>query len=134
MKSIVLMLILGAVVSGCGTVSSPDGSRSISTFGGFISQNRQNIARLEYGMTKAQVHETMGMASIRDYANPYSSNLYRRDNGDVVEVLSYWTDGSYQDGISDDDLTPVVLVNNSVIGWGRTFFGDYVQKMEIKIR
>jgi len=135
MKRFVLGLIFIFFVAGCGTVSSTDGSQSFSTWDEYMAHNRQNIARLEYGMTKAQVQETMGTASIKSYTNPFSSSLYRDDNGDIVEVLSYWTDSPGQwKNISDDELTPVVLMNGKVIGWGRTFFGDYVQKLEIKIR
>lgn len=122
MKNVLLCLIVATATTGCLNLDR------------FISNNRMNIARLEYGMSKAEVSATMGTKRVRGFTNPHTTDLYRTDDGDTIEVLSYWTDGKKHYGVTDDELTPVVLVNGSVIGWGRRFYGDYVQKMDIRIR
>jgi hypothetical protein len=90
----------------------------------FISQNRSNIALLSVGISKEDVHRIMGQKISRYYSNPYSSNMFI-SNGKTVEVLKYWTDGDRGDGIQEGELTPVILVNGIVVGWGRDFWSQF---------
>lgn len=99
----------------------------------FVHQNRQNITKLQSGMTKAEVYGVMGTKSAGNYSNPHRSAMYM-DGNTPVEVLFYWTDGSVDGGVSSDELTPVVLRDGHVAGWGREFWMEYVRKYEIRMR
>ena len=50
---------------------------------------------------------------------PYRSETLSLSNGKRLELLYYQTDLKTPDGaVTDDELTPVVLIEDKVIGWG----------------
>ena len=50
---------------------------------------------------------------------PYRSETLSLSNGKRLELLYYHTDLKTPDGaVTDDELTPVVLIEDKVIGWG----------------
>ena len=50
---------------------------------------------------------------------PYRSETMSLSNGKRLELLYYHTDLKTPDGaVTDDELTPVVLIEGKVIGWG----------------
>jgi hypothetical protein len=86
-------------------------------------------------MTKAEVLSAMGTGVIQTYRweggyvreyvrdlvipNPYRTEAIRAADGSDVEILYYYTDWKYGDGrITDDELTPLVLENGHLAGWG----------------
>ena len=67
--------------------------------------------------------------------NPYRSETPRAQDGTSVEILYYYTDQKADDGaITDDELTPIVLENGKVVGWGWSFLHQNVERYELKIR
>lgn len=118
MRKIVFSALLSCILFGCSVGLGP-----------FVSGNRQNLAQLQYGMTKEQVHAVMGQQTVRrQYSNPFRTALYRNEKGESIDVFYYWTDGSAMDGIQDYELTPVVFRSGNVIGWGRVFFDDFIKE------
>jgi hypothetical protein len=108
------------------------------------STNRAHLQKLSLGMTKSQVLDAVGNGSARIsmgflggnrlIGNPYKTEMFDSGEG-ALEVLYYYTDLQREDGaISDDELTPVVLRDDKVIGWGRSFFDSTVNKFEIRLR
>ena len=62
-------------------------------------------------MTRQQVLTVM--------KRPYRSETLSLSNGKRLELLYYHTDLKTPDGaVTDDELTPVVLIEGKVIGWG----------------
>lgn len=114
-------LILSAVITACGSLSA------------HIAENRKNLQRIEYGMTKAQVRELMGTESIRNYNNPYRTTMQRQGDK-LIEVDYYWTDGTRDFGVEDHELSPVVFEDGKVVGVGREFWTEFVSKYEIRVR
>ena len=50
---------------------------------------------------------------------PYRSETLSLSSGKRLELLYYHTDLKTPDGaVTDDELTPVVLIEDKVIGWG----------------
>ena len=124
MKVVIFGLFI--ILSGCASLS------------GLRSENRANIMSLSPGMDKSEVTKIMGNESYSTIAgtisNPYRSELYRTQVG-IVEVLMYYTDlKASDDAITDDELTPVVLIDGKVDGWGWTYWDNMVHKYEIRIR
>lgn len=108
------------------------------------NENREHLGRLAIGMTRDQVLEVMGTgtkeARVRGpfgrfpVSNPYRTETVTMKDGSVVEVLLYCTDfRGAEFAISEDELTPIVLKDGRVIGWGRTFFEE-VQRYEVRVR
>ena len=115
------------------------------------SYNQGNILKVEIGNTKSQVIEEMGGIQIiqtwyprnpvtwakpKDVSisNPYSRDLKISKDSSTVEILWYYTDLKNSDNaINKEELTPIILVKNSVIGLGWGFYTDYAKKQEITI-
>lgn len=110
------------------------------------SKNQLNLTMLSLGMTKSEVLSVMGIeifqvecclsdGRVGEITNPYRTETFQTENGSTYEILFYYTDIKKDDGsISNDELTPIVLRDDKVIGWGRTFLGDNVKKYQIDIR
>ena len=118
------------------------GCADLGNLSQFRALNRQNLSYLKVGMTKDSVMEQMGNGFATDVytnlqsvtaTNPYKSEMHRVD-GRAYEVLYYYTDTVRKKRINvhlpglekanpilEEELTPVVLQNNRVIGWGRAF-------------
>lgn len=125
-------------------------------------QNRERLVGLSVGMTKAQVLEMMGTETVQTYtrsalpskkgsktvsdeiralyrgkriSNPYRTEATRTADGVHVEVLFYYTDQREHDGaITDDELTPLVIEDGTLAGWGWSFLDQNVEKYRIELR
>ena len=103
------------------------------------AQNRENLMNLSPGLSKQNVLKVMGTETIMNdmgdtITNPYRTEMYRV-NDNVFELLLYYTDIKRQDGaITDDELTPIVIKDGRLDGWGWSYWDDLVQKYEIRVR
>ena len=113
------------------------------------SYNQSNLIKIELGMTKKEVVESMGgIKTIQTYtsrdfmyrvkgdkiSNPYSRDLKMDKEGNSIEILWYYTDKKEADGaINKDELTPIILEENLVVGMGWGFYQDYAKRKEITI-
>ncbi len=111
-----------------------------ASFDAITTQNRTRLNQLSVGMNKPQVLSVMGTETIKTggspeiVTNPYKSETFRNQSGKTHEVLFYYTDVKRRDGVvTDDELTPLVLEDGKLIGWGNSFFSD-VKKVEVRIR
>lgn len=112
--------------------------------------NRTRLNDLELGFTKGKVLEVMGESTdtlksnqLRDSGtpnerviinNPYRSSAFTK-SGTQIEILLYYTDLKSNDGaITDDELTPIILIDGKVAGWGWEYWTDVAAKYEIRIR
>ena len=98
------------------------------------AENSQNILKISIGMTKAEVMKIMGEKTARvsfgknevAVTNPYKRELIQTAKG-MCEVLYYYTHQNQGDWpfkrfkIIDSELTPVVLQDGKVTGWGSEF-------------
>ncbi len=129
MKSLTIMAFL-ILLTGCTSVEY------------IRAKNRENLIKLNIGMTKEQVLKVMGTKT--EFAddgsgmivnNPYRSEIVKADDGSILEILLYYTDMKSVDGaVTDDELTPIVISNGVLIGWGWSFLGDKVEKYQIYVR
>jgi len=123
--------------------------------GGFRETNLRNLDRLRTGMTRDQVFDVMGTASVSTAGtestgpvgvaedtlgvnrvqipiggprpvlqNPHRSETYESE-GLNWEVLFYYTSVVEDDGlVTDDELTPVVLRDDILVGIGWDFWAE----------
>ena len=78
--------------------------------------------------------------------NPHRTEIVELPGGTVAEIVFYYTDFKRPEhpqflapateglAIHDDELTPIVLENESVVGWGWAFLERNVERYEIEIR
>jgi uncharacterized protein DUF3192 len=122
MKRGLSVVLLAMALTACASTSA------------FMKNNRENLTRLSYGMTKEEAHSVMGREGVRNYNNPYRTAMYMGKEGKPVEVFYYWTDHTTPYGIPERDLTPVVFKDGRVVGWGREFWSEFVTKYELRIK
>lgn len=97
------------------------------------TKNRENLLRLTAGMNKFEVLQIMGTQTFENINNPYKVETPRGANGHVYEVLFYHTELRNQDDlIADDELTPIVFLDNQLIGWGWAFLSSMVPNYQYK--
>lgn len=142
-KAMVLVLTI-FVLSGCTTMGTQ--------FDRVRERNRARLIQLNLGMNKATILDIMGnftdtlvtrsrrdgaapLAPITRYVNnPYRTSAFKRESSHI-EVLYYYTDKKSADGgITDDELTPIVLIDGKLAGWGWDYWNDVAYKYEIRIR
>jgi len=99
-------------------------------------------------MTKTKVIQIMGESTCENsFTNPIgqkwifesATNPYRNEilqsKENTFEILYYLTDIQKDDNaITDDELTPLVFDGGVLIGWGRSFLNEKIQKYELRIR
>ena len=89
------------------------------------TMNKERLNELEIGMSKDEVLIIMGTKGFSIESSPFTvENPFRIEvqslDKHIYRVLYYYTDLVKTDGfITDDELTPVILKNNKLVGWGR---------------
>ncbi|MGV7235098.1 MAG: DUF3192 domain-containing protein [Nitrosomonadaceae bacterium] len=119
---------------------SPPRSCDCVAFDEVAKKNRTQLNHLKLTMTKHEVINLMGVESVvtggtpAEITNPQRTEEIKSRNGRVYEVLFYYTQVNSRDGlITDDELTPIVLENGKVIGWGYAFLTGIQQEKRIDI-
>jgi hypothetical protein len=75
----------------------------------------------QYGMTKLQMIDLLG--------KPDSIEIYKKSDQTRVEFYIYVRKyGSSQDKV------PVCLIEQKIVGWGKTFYEDHVSTDDIRIK
>ena len=118
-KALCLAGIFILALESCGT------HRAFKT----ILKNRQNLARLAIGMTKDQVIAVMGSKTVKtmwvDINSPYRVETLKDSNNHNLEILFFYTEEKDSlASMSEEELTPVVLKEGKVEGWGRIYLAE----------
>lgn len=126
-RNILILVLTSILLSGCVSLSQ------------IRADNREKLLNLSAGSSKQEVLEIMGTETRRAkdgtvVTNPHRTEMYRA-KGSVFELLLYYTDVQKADGaITDDELTPIVIKDGKVDGWGWSYWNEVVQKYEIRVR
>jgi hypothetical protein len=133
-----LILIGVLALPGCATLSRENTET-------FRKANQEHLKKLQPGMTKDVVFATMGTNAVSRCVHAAGGiclefemidNPHRRSDlkvdGNRYEVLYYYTDDEQRDlryyyqelkrhdsDLRDDQLTPVLLENGKLVGWGQ---------------
>ena len=123
----VLALLVAVFLFGCA-------GGSYQSYADYRNKNRSNLAKLEVGMSKSRVLEIMGTETHYMITNPYKVEFIPSKDG-MVEVIYYYTDFiDYNRGEDEmDGMTPVILKDNKVIGWGRKILDDTDYRQTIRV-
>ena len=109
MKRIIFVLFLAFLMAGC------------SSYMPLRDENRINIAKIDKGMTRAQVVQVMGEKSVGGMSgtvtNPYKREIIRDCQGAEYEILYYYTEQVGQKHW-EEGMTPVILKAGQVVGIG----------------
>lgn len=107
------------------------------------AMNKIAINKLSLGISKAETLRIMGTKTHYSrprkfertiIPNPYKVTSFKNKDG-IYTILYYYTDVKKHDGaVTDDELTPIVLLNDKVIGWGQNILPSNVKKYQLDIR
>jgi hypothetical protein len=103
------------------------------------SKNRENIVKLSLGITKEEALTIMGTQTLTaddgtKINNPWRTEIMKGGDGNLYEILFYYTDVKDSDvAVTDNELTPIVISENKVIGWGWLFLNENVKKYQIEV-
>ena len=133
----VLVRLLTLVVAGLAVSGCSQGFEQIQ------SENRAKLFRLKVGQTRQQVLEEMGtepqtfnkgaFRSDGVVPNPYDSETHMMGSSEI-EVLYYATNVQNTDGvITNDELTPLVLVDGILVGWGWTYLQTFTDDNDLTL-
>ena len=94
-----------------------------------VMKNRQNLERLSIGMSRDQVIAVMGSKTIKtlwvNINSPYRIETLKDVNNQNLEILFFYTEEKDMlFTMSEDELTPVVLKEGKVEGWGRIYLAE----------
>jgi hypothetical protein len=82
------------------------------------ANNRKYISELSPGVSKTTITDKFGAADFNELVS---------NNGDAVQVLYYRTQRVDDDGVTTkDECTPLVFVNNELVGWGEVSLSKYL--------
>jgi len=76
------------------------------------------------GMTRSEVVQVMLdevqlLQMSGQVTNPYATRFIRNIDGDPLEVMYYYMGMKKGDDlVTDDELVPIILMDNAVAGWG----------------
>jgi hypothetical protein len=139
MKKILGILVLGFILSSCAptnyTAESPI-KEGITNSIKLAKINRARLALLEPGMSKSQVLQTMGTLNAAYVSNPYLVSLFSIKE-DHITVIYYFTRNPYDDYDARPTfgrLTPLILLNGKLIGWGEEALRRAQAKYDITIK
>jgi len=110
MKKLIFVIFLISLLAGCGPMKGIEASR-----------NRNRLANLKVGITKAEVREIMG--------NPYKNEFY--ENAEIWFYITEWQRDGYT---TSDEMTPLVFKDERLIVWGSSFIDENLKKYELRIR
>lgn len=102
------------------------------------TENRHRMAGLSTGMSRRDVLSVMGTNTIRSaegrlISNPYRTKLYRTPRHEFELLLYYTDENSYHDAITDEELTPLVIMDGKLDGWGWSHWNALVQKYDLHL-
>ena len=108
--SIALALFITFLMTGCMTYS--EGTR-------IIAMEAEKVAKIELGMSIAEVQKIMGTDMINFggdmEARPIRRDRFLANNGDPIEVFYYRSSHKKADGFcTDDETTAVIFVKDKV--------------------
>ena len=87
------------------------------------------------GMERDQVSQLFRTEeTVTGITNPYKVEAFTSPNGSVTEALFYHTKFVSGAGTVEDELTPIILVDAKVVGWGWSFYRDRAQHIDLRVR
>ena len=90
-----------------------------------IERNKNNLMKIEVGMSKKEVIDIMGM--------PRDREVYATPDGSTIEFLIYLTKYTDSGPIPDRDTTPICFMNGKITGWGRNFYVQQQQRYQLEM-
>ena len=137
MKKFLGIIILGFLLSSCAIDYNAEYVIGKSTGDDALAKiNSSRLLHLEPGMSKSQVLEKMGTQNAYYINNPYLVSLFSIQE-DHITIIYYFTRNPYDSSSARatfERLTPLVLLNGKLIGWGEESLRRAQDKYDFTIK
>ena len=112
-------LTLGLIACGGGRTATE--TKKLAGPGGVsLGMTRQDV--LQTMLEEVQLLQMSGQVT-----NPYATRYIENVDGESLEVMYYYTGMKKADDlVTEEELVPVILKNNAVVGWGWETLEDMV--------
>ena len=150
MKKAIAIIVFGLLLSNCASYNegyneakkrAEEKRKTVSakTYDKYLAKiNNSRLFLLELGMNKSQVLEIMGVINAKDKMNPLSISVFKSKENNIT-VISYFT---YHEGTSNwpnsflekENITPLVLLDGKLIGWGHEALERASEQYDLKIK
>ncbi len=108
-----------------------------SSYGELRDGNRQNLIKVDKGMTKASVIEIMGSKNGNgqsgEFSNPYKREIIKDRAGNEFDIFYYYTEQIGQKNW-EEGVTPVVFKDGVVVGIGWRYIETSDLNMTVRRR
>jgi hypothetical protein len=131
------LCVTAVVISGLVLIAC--GRRYYGEYRRLVAANRVHTQSLELGMDQRQVAQVMADGAFVSYkkiqvTNPYRSEGFALDDGTSVQILFYLTQVQRRYGRpTNEELTPVVMENRKLVGWGWSFLDKNLERYQVKL-
>ncbi|MCJ7499354.1 DUF3192 domain-containing protein [bacterium] len=110
---VIFIFLLTSLLIGCEGNQAGNGKEPLTGPGGI----RIGMTRPE--VVQAMLDEVQLLQMSGQVTNPYATRFVRNIDGESMEVMYYYTGMKKGDDlVTEDELVPIILKDNSVIGWG----------------
>jgi hypothetical protein len=105
-------------------------AQHFSVYRAEISANQQALSKLELGRSSEKVRSTLGEGELVNYkklylVDPWRTEAFALADGTGVQILFYVTQPPRKYYRPEDhELTPIVLENDRVVGWGWSYLSQ----------
>ena len=136
MKKILGAIIVGFLLNSCADYNAEYAIGKGTGDEALAKVNSSRLLRLEPGMSKSQILEAMGTKNALYINNPYlvSSFSIQEDNITVIYYFTRNPNNVYEAIVTFDRLTPLVLLNGKLIGWGEESLRRAQDKYDFTIK
>jgi hypothetical protein len=112
-RTIIFAFLLASLLIGCSpdkTVTVPE---PLSVNGGVeLGMSRQDV--IQAMLDEVQLLQMSGQVT-----NPYATRFVKDSDGESLEVMYYYMGMKKSDDkVSEDELVPIILKEDAVVGWG----------------
>jgi hypothetical protein len=111
--SIILVFLFTLLLIGCSPGQQGSSSKPVSGPGGVtLGMTRQEVVQ-------AMLDEVQLLQMSGQVTNPYATRFVKNPDGESLEVMYYYMGMKKGDDlVTEEELLPVILQDNAVVGWG----------------
>lgn len=126
-----------AIVALAAVLASACGSAYQGRYRAAVAKNQRDLQRLELGMPVGEVRSLMGEGEVIRYrriyfVDPWRSESFALVDGTEVLILYYVTQPTRKYYSAEDhELTPIVLENDHVVGWGWPYLRRSLDRYQV---
>ena len=135
MRRLVSFILVALLLTGCASMQGVGAKNAAKLKNLSVGMERKDALEVMGIRTESGFYETEWFYAWSDVSNPYRTEIVRGKNNEDYEILYYYTKTDYKVRamVTSDELTPLVIKDGILIGWGWDFYSNEVKKRPLKV-